>query len=886
MKLRPFALVLSLFVSFCALADTPVLSFAGAEAVVTVPAGHRVAWISGGSPNETGMVADSDNDGQVRFTPPSTSYLAVVDVETGGWAVPPSVTGYVVEPPQSFGINADTNGDFSIYDGGQTPDHGMLWLRPGVGAWTPPAQWDDPLAVGRDFTLVDISSFLPVGDSPAAPSGVVAGDSFMSLDGRFFSTGLVDFSISSPYAGRLYFEDWTTSHVEGRTITIDVIRRLGTTGTLTTSCADSFTAVTLPPATRAVVGVDYAAFDTQPLSFGPGEIVKQCTYTLLDDGVYTELPRYFLIKLTPAGGGGHVDYYGGFHTVLIEDDDPVPTLRFGAVPSSVVEGDADHTVNVPWSLTGNFRGEIKVQFWTPTLAPPVEYVLTPGDTARTSPVLIRGNNSANQSQTIHMRLEPDYETSRLVPIARNLVVVDDDAPAVQMSDAATAEYVSRVDLPVQLDGIPAGNVTVHWTTSNGTAVAGEDFVAASGTVELGQYVHTEPIRVTIKNDSIAEPDETFYIDITGVTGPVQPVTKTRYAVTIADNDNPKPAVTLSAAPVVEGTGAGLTTAPVRVQLAAAQLSTDQFTILPGGGTALPGIDYVPFSTTVVFAPGETEKIVTVSIHPDDIVETDESMTITAGNSQWGTLASTLLTIKDDDATSSMSIRDTTVLEKTGSSAQAQFRITFSKPAEEAGSLHYRTIDGTAKAGSDYAASSGTLPYNPGQTELLVSVEVFGDATTEQDEKFNVELFGASGGISFGRDYAAATIYDDDAAVARPSLAIDDAAAAETDGATEATFQLRLSKAASGTVSVAYETADGSATSLSDYEHRSGVVTFAPGETTKTIVIPIAGDNVHEETETFTISLSDGNGAILSDVSAIGTITDDDPERTRRRSARH
>ncbi|HEX6098516.1 MAG TPA: Calx-beta domain-containing protein [Thermoanaerobaculia bacterium] len=885
MKLRYFSvLLLSLAVSLSALAAKPVLTFEGSEAVVTVPAGHRVAWIYGGSPRKTGLEADSNNDGQVRFTPPSTGSLAVVDVETGEWAVPPYVTGSVLEPPYVLGITADASGHFSIYDAGRTPDRGMLWLRPGVGAWTPPAQWNDPLAVGRDFALIDISTFLPVGASPPAPSGVVAGDSFMSLDGQRFFTGLVDFSMTTTYAGRLYFEDWTSRRVEGRTVTVDVIRRLGTTGTVTTTCAPSFTAVTIPPATRAEVGVDYAAFGAQTVTFAPGEAVKQCSYTLLDDGTFTDLPRYFLIMLTPATGGAHVDYRGGFHTLLIEDDDPVPTLQFGAVPASVVEGDVDQTLSVPWSLTGNFRGEIKVRFWTPSLAPPVEHVLTPGDATRTSPVLIRGNNHSDQTQTIELRLEADYETSRIQRLSRDLAVLDDDAPALQIEDATTAEWMSSVTLPIQLKGIPADRVTVHWTTTNGTAIAGEDFVATSGQVIYDQYVLPAPIQVPIKNDSKTEGTETFYIDITSLTGPAQPLTRTRYIVTLQDDDDPKPVVTLSAAAIVEGTGGAMKEAPVRVQLASAPLSTDHFTLLPAGGTATSGSDYVPFATTVVFAPGETEKIATVSVHPDTVVEADESVVITASSSRWGNLASTTLMIKDDDARTSMSIADTTVVEKTGSSAQAKFRITFSKPPLEGGTVSYKTVDGSANAGSDYAASSGTLQYSAGQTVLLVSVEVFGDAATEQDEKFTVELSGPSGDVSLARDRASATVYDDDAPVARPSLSIDDIAVTESDDVQEVTFTLRLSSAANGPVTVSYETADDSATATTDYGHRSGVVTFAPGETARTIAIPIAGDGVHEETETFTLLLSNASGAILPDESAVCTIADDDPRK--RRSARH
>ena len=101
--------------------------------------------------------------------------------------------------------------------------------------------------------------------------------------------------------------------------------------------------------------------------------------------------------------------------------------------------------------------------------------------------------------------------------------------------------------------------------------------------------------------------------------------------------------------------------------------------------------------------------------------------------------------------------------------------------------------------------------------------------------------------------------------------------------------LRLSKASDTNVTVHYETEHGTAAAGADYETRSGTLTFAPGEKAKTIAIRIAGDTEHEETETFSVVLSNGNGAVIPDLIGTCTITDDDPakdERSKRRAARH
>lgn len=757
--------------SLGAFAAKPGLSFDATGAIVTVPAGHSVTWLlTGSSSYETGIAADSDSDGVVRIakSSPQSSRWIVADVQTGEWQTSgvyeSSIDGWEVEPdPQGNRTIIELGDQFGGSGGG-------LWIRPGVGVWAPSSPgWDEPLrlATSRRFILVDISQMSPIGSSPATPAGAVNGDVLLTLGGGYAWTGLV--VEPTPYAGRLYFENWSSSHVEGRTITVDVIRSLGTAGTITTSCQPSFTTVEAPPGDKAQPGIDYVAFGVQPLTFGPGEVVKQCTFTLLDDGAYTDLPRDFFVELTPATGGALVDYYGGFHTVLIEDDDPAPVLSFGSVPASVVEGDTSWTLNVPWSLTGNFRGKIAVRFFASGSS---LHEVTPSANQLTSPVTIQANNVPSSTQTIELRLVPNSNSSRISPAA----------------------------------------------------------------------VHT---------------------------------------LTIIDDDAAPPPVTMTTQPVVEG-NAGTTNANVHVQLATATTLPLTMTVATTTGTAAANVDYVPFANSVTFQPGETQKDVALTIHGDVIDENNETVGVTA-TWEGQTLASASVTIVDDDDTSVAVIFDAAVVEKTGTSTFVDFHLTLSPPAAAAVTLQYSTEDDTAKAGSDYAAASGTLTFPAGQGELHILVEVFGDATTEQDERFSVRLTNATGAV-IGGSRAFATIYDDDAGASRPTLSVDDIQVTESAGWKDATFTLRLSQASAQTVKLSFETRAGSATATADYEHRSGLLTFLPGETVHTIVVRIAGDAVAEETETFTLWLSNGDGVVISDVSATCTIRDDD-KSSRRRSVR-
>jgi hypothetical protein len=111
---------------------------------------------------------------------------------------------------------------------------------------------------------------------------------------------------------------------------------------------------------------------------------------------------------------------------------------------------------------------------------------------------------------------------------------------------------------------------------------------------------------------------------------------------------------------------------------------------------------------------------------------------------------------------------------------------------------------------------------------------------------------------------------------KPALLIGDAAAVEGNaGTTTLSFEVALTAANSQTVSVGYETADGTAAAAGDYATASGTLTFTPGETTKTISIGVVADTAVEQDEAFSVVLSDPVNATIARGVATGTITNDD-----------
>lgn len=225
----------------------------------------------------------------------------------------------------------------------------------------------------------------------------------------------------------------------------------------------------------------------------------------------------------------------------------------------------------------------------------------------------------------------------------------------------------------------------------------------------------------------------------------------------------------------------------------------------------------------------------------------------------------------------LSISDVSLTEGNTGTANAVFTVSLSAASTQAVTVNYATANGTGTAGSDYTALTGTLTFNPGQTTQTIAVPVVGDTLTEANETFFVNLSNPGNAI-LGDSQGLGTIVNDDAAAALPTLSIGNITLNEGNtGTSNAVFTVSLSAASAQQVNVSYATADGTATAGTDYTALNGSLSFNPGETSKTITIPIVGDSLVETNETFSVNLSAPTNATLATAQGIGTITNDDLE---------
>jgi chitinase len=220
------------------------------------------------------------------------------------------------------------------------------------------------------------------------------------------------------------------------------------------------------------------------------------------------------------------------------------------------------------------------------------------------------------------------------------------------------------------------------------------------------------------------------------------------------------------------------------------------------------------------------------------------------------------------------VGDVTVTEGHAGTVNATFTVTLSAAYHQVVTVDYLTSDSGATAGSDYQAASGTLTFAPGETEKTISIAVLGDQLFEPNETFTVSLTNPTGAL-IADGTGIGTIVNDDSSL--PRITISDVARVEgRNGKTLVVFTVTLSAPSATPVKVNYVTADGTARAGEDYEAATGTLTFAPGETTKTLTIKVKGDQKKEADETFFVDLfGSSSNSLLLNSRGIGTILNDD-----------
>jgi len=632
--------------------------------------------------------------------------------------------------------------------------------------------------------------------------------------------------------------------------------------------------VTVDYATRsgtATSGVDFLPA-SGTLTFPPGTTSQPIVVQVIGDTDYENV-EYFYVDLTNAVNTTIGDPYGVGH---IQNDD----VRFTIPDVFQAEGTGGtngFVFNV--GLTAAYGLEVTVDYATRsgTAASGVDFLpasgtltFPPGTTSQ--PIVVQVVGDTDYETTEYFYVDLSNAVNATISDAYGVGYVQNDDVRITIPDVIQPEGTGGTTdfvFDVALSGAYGLEVTVDYATRSGTATSGVDFLPASGTLTFPPGTTSQPIVVQVVGDTDYESTEYLYVDLTNA---VNATIGDAYGVGHVHDDDVR--ITIPDVTQAEGTG-GTTDFVFDVALSGAyglEVTVDYAT---RSGTATSGVDFLPASGMLVFPPGTTSQPIIIQVVGDADVESAENFYVDLANAVNASIGDPygVGNIQNDDLVPSLSVDDVAAGEGDGGTTPFQFTVSLSGAVSTTVTVGYVTMDGTAIAGEDYAATAGTLTFDPGETSLPVVVQVTGDGIYENDEVFFLRIqnpVNATISDAFGD----ATIVNDEPPV---EISIDDVSGVEgTTGTGDFVFTVSLSGPSSLVTSVSIASTGASASPGIDFASAApSEMVFAPGEVSRAFVVTCVCDPDYEIDETFVVTLSTPVNALIGKGQGVGTILDDD-----------
>ncbi len=667
-------------------------------------------------------------------------------------------------------------------------------------------------------------------------------------------------------------------------------------------------------------GNDYVA-TSGTLTFNPGDPISQQVTVQVTGDTNVEPSETFLVNV--AGDSGTSGTAQGVGTIV--DDDGAPSLTISDV---TVNAGANVTMAVfTVTLAGKLTQNATVAYASSdnTALAGVDYLavsgnllFVPGGAAtQTISVIIASSSSPADDKTFFVSLS---SPTGGVTIQDELGVGTIITQGISISNASVVEGNSPDETPmvftVSLSRTLNQSVTVVYSTADGTATAGSDYTPTSGTLTFSGSTQSQLVTVMIKGDDVQEGNETFSVKLSDATG--APIFTPSGTGTILDDDGYQVSYVLqltdlSGTPLptdatlnvgddfllqvyvtdveVDPTGVAQAFLDVMYQSTLVEpmgsptfgpflkmFPTGRFetgllddfgafgqTTQPDDPSATQLLFSQSFKAIDVGLLNFTGTVATDALDPghetyvylsenSDPVPVDQ---ITLQNPNPINIGSNVLTVSDAQATEGSDL---------------VFTVTRFLPTTETATVVYQSVNGTAIAGQDYTAVSGTLTFVPGESDTqTITVHTTNDTINEPDETFSIQLSNPVGASISGLPIGTGTIVDNDGV---PSISVSNASALE--GA-NAVFTVSLSSPSGKQITVVYATGtSGTATSGSDYTPVSGTLTFNPGTTQQTVTVATLSDTLLEPSESFQLKLSNPTNATLSTTTGNGTILDVPP----------
>ena len=601
----------------------------------------------------------------------------------------------------------------------------------------------------------------------------------------------------------------------------------------------------------------------------------------------------------------------------ILDDEKLPVLSLALDPTTIDESGDDNASTVTATLSGASSQDVTLNVAAAPVDPAVagDYALstnktltiTAGSTTSTGTVTITAVDNEvdapNKSVTVSAKATGGNGIAS--PGDATLKIRDDDAaPTVSVADATAVregndpDTTADMSFTVSLSAASAKTVTVPYTLT-GTATGGSDYETPSSTsLSIAAGDTSGTIVVKVKGDTVDEPNETIIVTLGAPTNATVSTVEGAGTGTgeITDDDG-TPVVTLKLTPTTIGESGDDNATTVTASMSGASSQAVTLSVAAAAVSPAAAGDFaLSENTTLTIAAGSTTSTgaVTVTAVDNDVDAVNKTVTVSAtatGGNGVAKPADATLTITDDDERG-ISVSPVTLtlaevddpLTESDSEHEGAYRIELDSQPTGTVTVNLSSGDTTIATLSDNSLEFTTSDWDA-QT---VTVTAVADAIDNAGDKRTVRITHAvsAAGTDYKDETAAAvdvTVTDDDG---EPTLSIDSPSVAEGNSSTATlTFKVTLTPASGKPVSVAYADATtGTAASATDYAAiADGTLSFAAGQTEKTVAVTVNGDTTDEPNETVVLRLSSPSNAALSGgettLDGTGTINDDDATPT-------
>ncbi len=417
-----------------------------------------------------------------------------------------------------------------------------------------------------------------------------------------------------------------------------------------------------------------------------------------------------------------------------------------------------------------------------------------------------------------------------------------------------------------------GPVSVQLTTSDVTAIAGQDYTTTSVVVNFADGEIAKTVNIPIAHHTTVQPDKIFNVTLSNPQGGA--IIGGIGAATVTINDDHVNFTFANPAYFVRQDAGSVFVTVVRNSGTNGTVTVDYSTTnaLSTNGVAVAGEDYTTTSGTLTFGPGEVTKLIFIPILDDGQITADEQFSIIlrnpAPNTFLGLPNSAVVTIINTHSGLSYS-SPTYVVNEGGTNAV----ITVNRSSINTGTVTvgFSTADGTARAGLRYVGTNGLLTFVNGQATATFTVPIIDNTAVDGDQTVLLNLFNPSTGAKITSSNAVLTVLDNDI-----GLRFSSANYRVLKNGHAVTITVQRTSVTNGSASVDFATKDGSATAPINYAATNGTLLFLPGETIKTFDVVVQDNNIITGDKTVVLTLSNpSTGAVLiTPTTATLTIVED------------